>query len=383
MTIQVFPFGNELHNQQVLAGLEVLRRRGELQFVYRYDGLDLFGIDTAGMSKYAAIYQYVVLRIQGIGDIVFDSNDGDGILHKLYDACFLYFKRSYCPNTHASFTRMHPLGLNYEARAPFISLSALYRAVALSKTGSEGIRSLLRALRLPKPYILDPNAGTGEEINFEAPPSVLFLARTWDPARTRTEHRTHYESINEMRAECVRRLRDAFGQQFTGGVIRTAHAAQFCPDCLTQVDLKTDRRSFLGLAERHQICVASRGLHDSMGWKVAEFVAKGRAVVTEKMRFVAPGPFSEAINYLSFRTSDECVEQCANLMRNDELRFRMMIANRAYFLGYVLPESLVRNALHVVALAVRQRERNRSHSNAHRKRYAGANSSSIMRPSAS
>jgi hypothetical protein len=216
---------------------------------------------------------------------------------------------------------------------------------------------------LPKPYILDPSAGFSKPINFGEPPLILFLAAYWDPdgfaakGQTRSEkiqRFTSIEHINKMRAECVRRLRTAFSQQFTGGIIRDAQAEQYCPDCLTPVGLETDRRSFLRLVERHQICVASSGLHDSTGWKIAEFTAKGRAIVTEQMRFVAPRPFAENIHYLGFRTSDECVDQCAALMRDDEKRCRMMIANRAYYLGYVLPESLVRNALEIVAFTARQ-----------------------------
>jgi hypothetical protein len=159
MAITVFPFGDLDHNQQVLAGLEILRRRGELSFKYRYDGMSVFGVEERTTYEFSALYQIVSVDIPGVGYVIFDMNDSDIVFKKLYDGCFLYFKRSYCPDAYNSFSKLRPLGLNYEARAPFISLSAIYRSIVLTKSWETRVRSLIRALRLPlpKPYFFDPD----------------------------------------------------------------------------------------------------------------------------------------------------------------------------------------------------------------------------------
>lgn len=331
----------------------MLRKRGELMFRYRYDGLKQFGFNVAGLRECAPVFQLIIVRVPGIGDVIFDVNDGDIVFKNLYDSSFLYFKRSYCPVSHASFHKMLPLGLNYEARSPGISISAINRALRLSRSSVAMVRSLCRAFHLPRPHILEPKARTVTPIDFRENPRVLFLARTWDPNdMDGPEQEVRQKiAINEMRADCVRRLRSALGDRFTGGIIRSNHAENYCSDCLVPTDLRTDRRSFLRLVETHQICVTTTGQHDSIGWKLAEFLAKGRAVVSEKMRFTVPGPFSEGVNYLSFATGEECVDSCLSLIGDSEARRQMMIANRAYFLGYVSPDSIVRNALDMVAAA--------------------------------
>lgn len=345
MKISVFPFGDNDHNQQVLAGFEILRRLGCLEIRYRYDGLSVFNMDHTSRTEYSALYQIVVMRLDGVGDVVFDLNDSDIVFENLHDACIVYFKRSFCRSAHARFPKIRPLGLNYEARPPFLSASALYRSIVLSKSAVSRVRGVLRVFGLPRPYTFSPNKDRQARISLPAPPRILFLARTWDPCEFDAQYHRHLDAINAMRADCVRELRRTFGDSFTGGLLASPHAKRHFPDCVTPATLRTDRRSFLRLVDTHQICVATSGLHDSTGWKFAEFVAKGRAIVAEAMRFQVPGPMSEGTNYLAFDSAASCVEKCAVLMRDAEYRYEMMSANRAYYNGYVTPEALVRNAI--------------------------------------
>jgi hypothetical protein len=298
-----------------------------------------------------------VLRIEHIGDIIFDLIDSDIAFNNLHDSCVFYFKRSYCPISHANFKKICPLGLNYEARSKQISFNAIIRATRLSRSPTALARSLCRAFHLPKPEIFDPTARTQAPLTFAEIPRVLFIARSWDPVGSAKSEREVREinAINEMRADCVRKLRAAFGDRFTGGMIRGAHANKHFPDCLTPADLPTDRAFFLRFVDEHQIFVATAGLHNSTGWKFDEFPANGRAFVTENMRFSAPGPLQAGVNYMAFETSDECIAQCHYLVPDPHASRAMMIAIRTYFFGYAAPASIVRNALYIVAQEIQYR----------------------------
>ena len=68
--------------------------------------------------------------------------------------------------------------------------------------------------------------------------------------------------------------------------------------------------------------MASTGLHGSTGWKLAEYVAAGRAIVTEPLRYTLPGGFEEGKNYKTYTSPAECEEQLRQLLA-DRKRTRL------------------------------------------------------------
>jgi hypothetical protein len=93
------------------------------------------------------------------------------------------------------------------------------------------------------------------------------------------------------------------------------------------------------------VCIATRGLLDSTGWKFAEYLAKGRAIVSEPMRFEATGDLREGQNYITFSTPEECVNGVDRLLADSAYRNGMMAENQRYFSAYVRPEAIVMNSL--------------------------------------
>lgn len=57
------------------------------------------------------------------------------------------------------------------------------------------------------------------------------------------------------------------------------------------------------------ICIGSMGLDESIGWKTAEYVAAGKAIIHEKMSYQIPYGFNKDTNYLEFSSADECIEK--------------------------------------------------------------------------
>ena len=66
------------------------------------------------------------------------------------------------------------------------------------------------------------------------------------------------------------------------------------------------------------------------------------------MCYSVPGDFREGVNYLSFRTAQECVEAVARLVESPELLQSMKRANAAYYQQYLRPDVLVKNTLEIV-----------------------------------
>jgi hypothetical protein len=107
----------------------------------------------------------------------------------------------------------------------------------------------------------------------------------------------------------------------------------------------TTKRQYLRLLAEHPICVTSGGLHRSLGWKLGEYVALSKAIVTERLAFEVPGEFAEGKNYLSYADAKGCVAAVKRLVHDQALRGSMMQSNRDYFLNHLRPDRLVANAL--------------------------------------
>jgi hypothetical protein len=302
-----------------------------------------------------AAHAHLDVIIDGRVKVHFDAHDAEDIATGELDDCDVYFKRSYLPSLIATLppaqrSRIEPLGLNYRVLPSSIDWFAARRAVSL-RGGLIG-RALPRSLKEAldphnafgyKPRVLEMEASA--EPNAE--PRVLFLAATYDPhddprrARDKIEDRM---LLNETRARCIRRLKYALRDRFTGGFEDTAFARKQYPDLIVPHSLTT-QASYIATMRSHPICMATTGLHGSIGWKLAEYVAFSKAIVTEKLRYSVPGDFGPERNYIEFASPDDCVEAATRLIEDRGLRERLMTNNAAYYRDYVRPDALVANAL--------------------------------------
>lgn len=153
-----------------------------------------------------------------------------------------------------------------------------------------------------------------------------------------------WRQVNADRIELLHRLQAAFPEQFTGGVSDNACARRLCPELIVP-DKLTGKRAYLHRMQHTEICVASTGLHGSTGWKLAEYVAAGRAIVTEPLRYTLPGGFEEGKNYKIYTSPAECEEQLRQLLADPAAILAMAQHNAAYYQAWLRPEQQVRQAL--------------------------------------
>jgi hypothetical protein len=182
---------------------------------------------------------------------------------------------------------------------------------------------------------------------YGAPPKILFLVTAYDPDdhpdRSAAKAEERYQ-INETRASCLRLLKQALGPRFFGGFDRNPYTLERYPDLVVPRAV-TAQGSYIETMRSYPICVATTGLHDSIGWKLAEYVAFGKAIVSEKLNYEVPGEFAPERNYLEFSSAEECVVAAERLLEDAGLRKAMMTSNTRYYEAYVRPDALVLNAL--------------------------------------
>lgn len=324
---------NIYHLDQIITGFLELKEQG-------WD----VTIENQSKNEENPFYGLAVLLAQYRGKkLVYDLWDGYQDLPGMEKGlawCDFYFKRSFSREKNQRFfpqyaEKMRPLGLNYHVTRRDDPINEpLWKGIAKELTGRVSLRRFTREAFEETPV---PCRGK---------PKILFLAQLWDDGEpgltpgTRQERR----EINAMRLEILTALRRRFGEDFIGGLVDTPFARERAPE-LVLPRKDTERRAYLRRMHSADICIGTMGLHESIGWKTAEYVAAAKAIVNEKLRYEVPGGFAEGKNYLEFTTAEACVAAVERLAGDAEALFAMKQANADYYQNYLRPDVLVKNTL--------------------------------------
>jgi hypothetical protein len=330
-TVELDVVRGTLHTQQLLAGFLMLERAGELDLNVR--------LVRPSREAWPLI---VTATIDG-RRVGYDVRDGiidlRPTVRRYLDSLDHFFVRSYRAGVYGAYeSRVRPLGLNYDvAICHPTSLAARYataRGVARAAT-----KVALRYDRLPfvTAYEQAPR-------DWRDGP-VLFLTRCWDlDEHKEAEGLESVAAVNASRAQVVRTLRAAFGRRFIGGFQPTPYARANFPDCVIDARIAR-RRRYLDLMKQASVCVTTRGLHQSNGWKLAEYVAASKPIATEPLFYDVPGGFGPGTNYVEFRNPDELVAAVQELVADRSKAACVAHANHLYYMAAVRPDALVRNSL--------------------------------------
>lgn len=246
--------------------------------------------------------------------VVFDLMDGyfyndPAAVQALFSRADVVFKRSFSAEKNRQFpgdisAKLRPLGLNYYVTCPGSPLDAERSAKSRLKQWALSTRCY-------------PQDFEARLTRVRKKPRILFLTRLWDPEEPAVQQypdlQAEWRQVNADRIELLHRLQSAFPAQFTGGVSDNTCARRQCPELIVP-DMLTGKRAYLHRMQHTEICVASTGLHGSTGWKLAEYVAAGRAIVTEPLRYTLPGGFEEGKNYKTYTSPAQCEEQLRQLL---------------------------------------------------------------------
>lgn len=338
-----------------------------IQIVYGYqklaqDGvLDLtFSNDVKEQAPFKNHYLVEINQYR----VFYDVTDAIGLTPEetdsLLDNCDFLFKRSYDSGFAKQLRNSQkylPLGLNYayyylyNTQSNVVSKAfALIGRIVRHYTGIKKLAAYTKDV--------DRYWTAGSEKNPDI--DILFTTRLWQnrsqaPERSRLAIRlTHGLALTpaedsgeraEERIEYVRELRRAFGgRRIVCGIADSPFAREMCPDLILPRRYTT-RLYFRNLIRRSKVCVTTTGLWKSNGWKFAEYMSGGKAIVSSPLCYGVPGGLEAGKNYLSFRSREELTACCERLLADENLRRGMELRNQWYYRHYVRPDVLVLNTL--------------------------------------
>lgn len=256
--------------------------------------------------------------------------------------CDFYFKRSFCARRNQSLFpeyqhKIHPLGFNYHVT---------HRKNPINEPFWKRYLKPLFG-RAPDIYFTT-EVFEGKAQRIDRKPVILFLTRLWDDDPSLPDYvNAERQQINRMRIEIIRTLKERYGDAFVGGLNDLPVSRKLAPELIVSAEY-TERRRYLQLLHSCDICIGTMGLHESIGWKTAEYVAAAKAVVNEHFHYEVTGDYREGEHYFAFGTAQECIEAVQKLVDSPELLYRMKRSNEAYYQAYLKPEVLVKNTLDTV-----------------------------------
>lgn len=336
------------HLNQVYAGFERLHRQNVIDLkVKKVDMVD-------GEEMIARVLVNANFRV------IYDTHDGlnwikkeDEELNfnhfsKLTEEADCYFKRSYLPSLKRYVgpnCSYHPLGLNYNV-------------IPDRKIIRDSVIQSLNRLKEPKTLyrnILNYNVEHLTASDYEYSPivhkenKVLFLCRLWEYEKYNNApiFQAQIEEINESRIRSIRACKKTFGDRFVGGVYDDPTSQKYAPELIVSTDY-THKLNFLDLIKSCNICIGTTGLHNSIGWKMGEYVAASRAIISEPLQYELPGDFTAGKNFLEFENTDELVNRVDTLLSDKNKLKNMMVSNHNYYEEYVKPDKMILNSLHKV-----------------------------------
>lgn len=356
--VTIYADSNGTHLHQIFTGLDLLNRSGEIKLklrpITRY---------TQGRPN----RQFLALKVR-VGSLkrvaIFDMQDSGNIgLPGSLDKCDFYFKRSYNKALYDSFSeekreKIRPFGFNYQVacKNKWLLIQRIFMEVLarpfnpfVRKNGFHlhNIKELIDLNFNKRKKIMPDHKELRPQLS-ERKYSVLFMCRLWDPEELSEKNRADAKKVNDSRIAIIRDLRARLGSQFLGGIQRTHYAEKHVPELTIKDKQFTSRDNYLNLVRQSEIVISSTGLLGSTGWKFGEYVALGKAIISEPLRSEVPGDFNVGSHYQEFHTPRQCVSIVEKLLDDEPLRRNMENNVSEYFWKYLEPENLMRKFINEI-----------------------------------
>ncbi|HEY9003261.1 MAG TPA: hypothetical protein VIM89_18030 [Mucilaginibacter sp.] len=346
------------HISQLCTGFSMLAAQNKIKLTcnlqpYTRDGKS----PLKDKDPYALQGMFVVVNDKTT--VYYDTTDGENFPEEAMIAADIYFKRSYrseaIPDAYKK--KVYPLGLNYELYPGGINkldIARFFLNKHVSKSPKHMAKSLLRNLHLTyQPSVADMHSTPDPSRE----PKVLFMTRAWDPDgfpdKASPEVAEYWKracnEVNETRALIIGTLREKLGDRFYGGFSHDEYSARNYKQFLLTDARMSKKKAYINILKEFPICIASTGLFNSIGWKLAEYVAFSKAIVSEPLYFEVPGNFEKDKNYLEFITAEQCVKQTLLLLNDQQKRAEIMENNNRYYNEYLSPDKLIWRTLEIAA----------------------------------
>lgn len=350
--IELRYFSTMPHLSMIITGFRLLAQQGVIKKLSIIDATN----EVPSLSNTMIVEATIDSRLK----IAYDVCDGYVNFQTVNDAYAssvdFYFMRSFSAELNKKLfpnANILPLGMNYCCIVKGYNFNTSLDIKSSTKNAVKKFLSKFNPqISIPfdyRKYEFPPTYRTDRS------PKIMFNTRLWNPKGDIGEKkwdREHPERvhINNTRIRVIQQARSLYGADFSGGLYSTQYAKETAPTDLLLPNSKTTKRGYLRAMQSCDICIGSEGLHGSIGWKTAEYVASSKAIIMERPKYTLPGDFKEGQNYLGFSDEKECMKQLEYLFNNRDKIVELQKNNQKYYNKWLRPDMQI---LQTLKLALR------------------------------
>jgi hypothetical protein len=176
---------------------------------------------------------------------------------------------------------------------------------------------------------------------------IIFYTRLWNPDNhIEPDEKERRRLQNEFRIASCRVIKKNF-KNATVGLFPDGLSTKLAPDILLDVK-KTSLKRYFEILRQSDIGIADDGLKDTPGWKIGEYLLRGKAVVTTPLNIVVEN-FQEHTNYeyLSSRSSYIELPDKIEYLLNDKKYLEVGHNNLQWSAEYLHPKNYIKRILAV------------------------------------
>ncbi|HWG73762.1 MAG TPA: hypothetical protein VG184_06880 [Acidimicrobiales bacterium] len=157
-----------------------------------------------------------------------------------------------------------------------------------------------------------------------------------------------HPEVNPPRAAFIRACRAAPGLEFEGGFApRRQNDLPEWNEFFTRRRYRID--DYLSNVRRSVVAFSNPAVHQCLGWKLGEFLALGKAIVTLPLERALPSPLDHGVHVHQVDGSQDSISEALSRIRTDaNYRRRLETNARAWFTDHLQPAVVVRRLLHEV-----------------------------------
>ena len=286
----------------------------------------------------------------------FDFHDSNTSFSKegLEKADF-YFKRTYTEKevnfiSKKYLKRVYPMGIPFMLRPNKVFQNNRLKKLHLEqlvrtkfKINRNLFRNIIKALNQHK-TIWQGFIQTRKLLDFETQAQAknathIFYQKRFFPNEIIEDTRL----VHEQRIAIVRLLKQNFEKYFFGGIKADKNLPKKYKN--TASSIEGNQNQFLKAMQDCGICIYTRGLGNSIGWSLPEFMSQGKAIIAERQEVIFPQPLIHGKHLLYFDTFEELKDLIQQLIDQPELVRQLSKASRSYYDEFISPKIFFENIL--------------------------------------
>ena len=336
MKVIIDPADDILYKSFYVFGLENLYGKNHVS----YDGWYFSGLSVKARNSRSIRFVVIDAAIQR--RYVIACNDSYSINDELYNWCDVYG----CVNANLQKTpekfheKLVPLCPSFGIRCWNYPTAVYHAAKGLSNANGSVRKYLGKYKRmLQRPWYEDYHTDLHPLQNINNQRYVFFLSTLWYSE----EWNKNDEGVNARRANFIRACKELGGVDFEGGLVsqgKDRSSEDLFSDCLGR---SVSMKEWMSKTKRSALVFNTPAFWDCHGWKLGEYFAMGKCIVSTELSNDLPAPLEQGKNIHFVENDKESMKEAIRfILDNPDYRMKLEAGAKAYWEEYGTPEASLR-----------------------------------------